>query len=174
VGETFRRPALFPYVFAGVAVAIAISNFSNAHIVERFGARRVAHSAIILFCLIGAAQVLVSSLYAQNFVLFLIFCAINMGLIGFIGSNCGAIAMEPYGDIAGTASSIQSAVRTILSALIGAWIGQHFDGTAFPMAAGFLICGIAAMACVFFAEKGRLFARPRTAPKPLPLETLRH
>jgi MFS transporter, DHA1 family, multidrug resistance protein len=174
VSETFKMPALFPYVFAGVAVAIAISNFSNAHIVERFGARRVAHSAIMLFCLIGAIQVLAAKFIPQDFITFLIFCAINMGLIGFIGSNCGAIAMEPYGDIAGTASSIQSAVRTILSALIGAWIGQHFDGTAFPMAAGFLICGIAALGCVFFAERGRLFARPRTAPRPLPLESLRH
>ncbi len=174
VGETFARPALFPYVFAGVAMAIAISNFSNAHIVERFGARRVAHTAIIISCIIGGIQVALAEFVPANFVLFLIFCAINMGLIGFIGSNCGAIAMEPYGDIAGTASSIQSAVRTILSALIGAWIGQHFDGTAFPMAMGFMLCGFAALAFVLFAEHGRLFQRPRTAPRPLPLESLRH
>ncbi len=174
VSETFARPALFPYVFAGVAVAIAISNFSNANIVERFGARRVAHTAIIASCLIGGIQVAVAHYFPADFVLFLIFCALNMGLIGFIGSNCGAIAMEPYGDIAGTASSIQSAVRTILSAVIGAWIGQHFDGTVLPMAMGFLLCGFAALACVLFAERGVLFQRPRTAPKPLPLDSLRH
>ncbi len=174
VSETFRVPHLFPLIFAGVAIAIAISNFSNAHIVERFGARRVAHTAILLSCLVGGVQVVVSLFAPHDLTLFLIFCALNMGLIGFIGSNCGAIAMEPYGDIAGTASSVQSAVRTILSASIGAWVGQHFDGTAFPMAMGFLLCGAGALALVAIAERGRLFRRPGTAPKPLPLETLRH
>jgi MFS transporter, DHA1 family, multidrug resistance protein len=174
VSETFKVEYLFPYIFAGVALAIAASNFSNAHIVERFGARRVAHSAIILSCIIGAIQVSVAMVAPYNLPIFLVFCSINMGLIGFIGSNCGAIAMEPFGDIAGTASSIQSFVRTMISASIGAYIGLSFNGTALPMALGFLLCGLGALGFVAIAERGKLFMRPRTAPRPLPLESLRH
>src|SRR3546814_5626202 len=45
IAEVFDARALFPLIFACVAIGIAIANFSNARIVERFGARRVSRSA---------------------------------------------------------------------------------------------------------------------------------
>ena len=164
----FGVPEFFPFGFAIVAIGIACANFTNARIVERFGARRLSQSALVGFILLGLLQLLAAWLAPQSLPLFLILITLNMAMIGFVGSNFSSIAMQPFGAVAGSASSFQSFVRTIMSALIGAWIGQQFTGSVVPMAAGFLLCGLAALALVAFGERGQLFTRPGTT-KHLPL-----
>ncbi|MEY4870224.1 MAG: hypothetical protein RIS11_1418 [Pseudomonadota bacterium] len=164
----FGVPEFFPFGFAIVAIGIACANFTNARIVERFGARRLSQSALVGFILLGLLQLLAAWFVPQSLPLFLILITLNMAMIGFVGSNFSSIAMQPFGAVAGSASSFQSFVRTIMSALIGAWIGQQFTGSVVPMAAGFLLCGLAALALVAFGERGQLFTRPGTT-KHLPL-----
>jgi DHA1 family bicyclomycin/chloramphenicol resistance-like MFS transporter len=60
IGEVFDARALFPFVFACVAIGIAIANFSNSRIVERFGARRVSQTAVFAFIATSIAQILVA------------------------------------------------------------------------------------------------------------------
>jgi DHA1 family bicyclomycin/chloramphenicol resistance-like MFS transporter len=67
------------------------------------------------------------------------------------------MAMENMGHIAGTASSIQGFITVTGGALIGALIGQSFDGTTVPMYVGFFAAGLIALAIVAVAERGRLF-----------------
>ena len=43
------------------------------------------------------------------------------------------------------------------STVIGAGIGQAYDGTTQPLTLGFLIAGCAAFAFVFATERGRMF-----------------
>lgn len=162
--DVFRAPDLFPVAFAVVAGTMAVANYFNSRIVERFGARRVSHSALIAYILFGAGQLILSwTTGGGPMLLFLALVALNMGMVGFTGANFSAIAMEPFGDIAGTASSFQNFVRMGLGALIGGMTGQRFDGTIEPLAEGFLVCGLLSMGCVLWAERGRLFTRPRRA-----------
>jgi DHA1 family bicyclomycin/chloramphenicol resistance-like MFS transporter len=67
------------------------------------------------------------------------------------------MAMENMGGIAGTASSVQGFTSVTFGAVIGVVIGQAFDGSTAPLAAGFLICGGVALAVVVVTERGRLF-----------------
>jgi DHA1 family bicyclomycin/chloramphenicol resistance-like MFS transporter len=76
---------------------------------------------------------------------------------GLVGSNFGSLAMGPLGHLAGTASSVQGFVTTVGGALIGFYIGQHFDGSVVPLALGFSLTGLASLACVIVAERGHLF-----------------
>jgi len=76
--------------------------------------------------------------------------------------------MQPFAEIAGAASSIQSFVRMVLASLIGITIGQFYDGTARPLALALLSAALLAMALVLFSEKGRLFRRLH--PRPVPAE----
>jgi MFS transporter, DHA1 family, multidrug resistance protein len=164
----FGMPEFFPFGFGIVAIGIACANFTNARIVERFGARRVSQSALVAFISLGAAQLLAALLVPNSLVLFLALITLNMAMIGFVGSNFSSIAMQPFGDSAGSASSFQNFVRTVLSAVIGAAIGQQFTGSAAPVAAGFLVCGLIALLLVWFGEHGKLFTRPGTT-KHIPL-----
>ena len=69
----------------------------------------------------------------------------------------GAMAMERMGEIAGTASSLQGFVTTLGGALIGAAIGQAFDGSTVPLYAGFLLMSVIAFGIIAITEKGRMF-----------------
>jgi DHA1 family bicyclomycin/chloramphenicol resistance-like MFS transporter len=158
---------LFPIAFAGVALTMACTNFLNSRIVMRFGTRRVAHSALCLFVLLGALQVALAALGQQGLWVTLVPLALNLSMMGLIGSNLSAISMIPFGHIAGTASSFQNSVRTLGGTLLGGFIGQQFDGTALPVALGFLLCGLVALACILIAEDGRLFTRPGNSLLPL-------
>ncbi|HEY1125408.1 MAG TPA: multidrug effflux MFS transporter [Sphingobium sp.] len=173
--DVFDAADIFPYCFACVAGSMAIANFSNSRIVERFGARRVSHMALLVFLVLSLLQLAASFMHPEPLWVFLTLVALNMGLVGFTGSNFGSIAMEPFGQIAGAASSFQSFARMALATLIGAFTGQRFDGTTLPLAEGFVVAGIVGLGFILWAEGGRLFTRPRKAaqrPKVPPPTTL--
>jgi DHA1 family bicyclomycin/chloramphenicol resistance-like MFS transporter len=96
---------------------------------------------------------------------FVILFALAMVQFGWIGSNFNSIAMEPLGHIAGTASSIQGFIQTLGGGLAGAMIGQAFDGSTTPLAAGFCGVSLLALALVLIAERGRLFASTSASPR---------
>src|SRR3546814_7139836 len=90
-----------------VAIGIAFANFSNARIVERFGARRVSQAAVFAFMVTALAQIVAALSGVETLTMFTLLMMVNVGLIGFIGGNFGSIAMEDFGHMAGVASSYQ-------------------------------------------------------------------
>ncbi|RMF38286.1 MAG: MFS transporter, partial [Alphaproteobacteria bacterium] len=46
---------------------------------------------------------------------------------------------------------------TMMAAVIGFFIGQAFDGSVAPLATGYTICGLAAIAIILLTERGRMF-----------------
>lgn len=149
----------FAVAFAGVAMFMALSSFVNARLVGRFGMRRLSHGSLLGFLGINAVWLAIqlSSPEPMPFALFITMFALSMFQFGWIGSNFNSLAMEPLGHVAGTASSVLGFMGTVGGALIGAVIGQAFDGTATPLVAGFFILAVCALVFVLIGEKGRLF-----------------
>ena len=83
--------------------------------------------------------------------------AANMSLLGFIGANFGSIALQPFRHIAGAASSAQGFLRMTSGALLGAFVGFAYDGTARPLALALLVTAVLSLAFVLFSERGTLF-----------------
>jgi MFS transporter, DHA1 family, multidrug resistance protein len=157
ITETFGAGDIFPMVFGICAGSMAIASWSNSRIVERFGARRVSHTALFAFIAVSAVQVMFAFQPDEHLWQFVPLMAINMALLGFIGSNFGAIAMNPFVTIAGAASSAHGFVRMTSAALIGGAIGYAFDGTARPLALALLASGLVCLVLVLVSEKGKLF-----------------
>lgn len=157
--DIFDAEDIFVYVFALNAGAMSLGNFANSRIVMRFGARRVSQSALLFFILVSIIHFALAMTDNINIWTFTAMLAPSMAMVGLTGANFSSIAMQPFGKIAGVASSFQNFSRTALSASIGAAIGLQFDGTVLPIAIGFLVCGIASLALIFWAEEGRLFRR---------------
>ena len=157
ITETFGAGDIFPLVFAICAGSMAFASWSNSRIVERFGARRVSHTALFFFIAVSAVQVMFAFQPEEHLWVFVPLMATNMALLGFIGSNFGAIAMNPFFNIAGAASSAHGFVRMTMAALLGGAIGYAFDGTARPLALALLASGLACLVLVLLSEKGKLF-----------------
>lgn len=159
VAEHFGAGDTFPLLFAAMAGGMALANFTNSRIVERFGARRVSHTALLVFIAVSAVQVWLAHLPHQTLWQFVPVMALNMCLVGFMGANFGSIALQPFARIAGAASSFQMFTRMVIAASLGALIGQAYDGTARPLAWSLLAGGILALGLVLYSEQGRLFRR---------------
>lgn len=155
----------FPVAFAGVALLMALSSFINSRFVGRYGMRRLSHGSLVGFIIVTFIWLMVQLFGPQPmpFALFISFFAIAMFQFGWIGSNFNSLAMEPLGHVAGTASSVLGFMSTVGGALIGAAIGQAFDGTATPMVIGYFTVSVIGLLFVLVAEKGKLF-HPHNAP----------
>lgn len=157
IGEAFGAGEKFPLIFAICAGCMALANWSNSRIVERFGARRVSHAALFAFIAVAAVQYWFASRPDEGLWTFVPLMAANMSLLGFIGANFGSIALQPFRHIAGAASSAQGFLRMTSGAALGAYIGYSYDGTAEPLALALLITAVLSLAFVLFSEKGELF-----------------
>ncbi len=155
----YELGSLFPVAFAAVALFMSLASFLNSRLVGRVGMRRLSHGALIGFMGVNLMWLVVqmSMAHPMPFMLFISFFGISMFLFGWIGSNFNSLAMEPLGHVAGTASSVLGFLSTVGGAIIGALIGQAFDGTAMPMVAGFFAVSVVGCAFVLIAERGRLF-----------------
>ena len=153
----YELGAWFPVAFAAVALFMAVSSYLNSRLVGRFGMRRISHGALLGFMAVSGLWFVLSLFGTIPFALFLLLFALAMFQFGLIGSNFNALAMEPLGHVAGTASSVLGFMGTAGGGLIGAALGQAFDGTTTPLGAGFLGVSLVGLAFVMIAEKGKLF-----------------
>jgi DHA1 family bicyclomycin/chloramphenicol resistance-like MFS transporter len=160
--DVFRTPRMFTLIFACIAFFVGLAAVINARFVGRYGTRMLSHGALLGFVTISAIHVAVSLSGYETLLIFTIIQASKMFCFGLVLSNFSSMAMEPLGHIAGTAASVQGFVTTLVGALVGFFIGQHFDGTDIPMLLGFLCCGSVAFLIVLITEKGRLFRPTET------------
>lgn len=155
--------AMFPVYFAAVAGLMAVSSFTNSRLVGRFGMRRMAHGALLGFMAATGLAFVLALIAPLPLWLFVLLFALAMTQFAWIGSNFNALAMEPLGHVAGTASSVQGFLQTVGGGVLGAIIGQAFNGTVVPLTAGYFFSSVIALVLVLTAERGRLF-QPHNQP----------
>jgi len=156
--EVYQLGAYFPLAFGSIALLMGLASFTNASLVRRLGMRRLSHVGICGFTLVAAIQVFVALLFDGRppLLLYASIFAINQFLFSLTMPNFNAMAMEPLGSIAGTASSFIGAYTTFTGALLGLVIGRSFNGTVTPLSMGYLCLGAACLLIVLWTERGRL------------------
>src|SRR6185312_596419 len=147
--EVFGIGAAFPVVFGAIASAMAIASFVNARLVGRLGMRRLSHSALAGFVGVSLVLAVLAALGMANLWVYAPLVAGSFFLFGLIAPNFNAIAMEPQGHNAGMASSVTGSLSTAVGALAGGLVARAFDGTVFPIAAGFAACSLLTCMIVF-------------------------
>lgn len=155
--DTFHQGDRFTVLFAICAGAMGLASFANSRLVERLGTRRISQTGLLVLILLSVVHIIVDWAGIESLGTYLALQALSLTCIGLCGSNFGAMAMEPVGHIAGTASSVQGFVVSVGAVMVGSAIGQAYDGTTFALALGYLAIGIGALAIVLVVERGRLF-----------------
>ncbi|MGU3316386.1 multidrug effflux MFS transporter [Sphingomonas sp. M6A6_1c] len=160
--DEFGAGRRFTLLFAICAFSMGVASFANSRLVERLGTRLISQAAVLALIALSVVHLIVIQAGQETLVSYMILQALSMTCIGLCGSNFGAMAMEPVGHIAGTASSVQGFITSIGAVLVGSAIGQSYAGTTLPLAIGYLLIGLAVLALIWVVEKGELF-RPRMA-----------
>ena len=155
----YRLGSLFPLAFGLVAGAMGTATLVNSRLVRRLGMRPLSHAGLAAFVCVGLAQVGLSLAYGGKppLVAFLAVLSLNQFLISFAMPNFNALALQPLGSVAGTASSFLGFYTTMLGAACGFLIGAAFDGSTLPIGLGYAGLGAAALLVVAWTEHGKLF-----------------
>jgi DHA1 family bicyclomycin/chloramphenicol resistance-like MFS transporter len=161
--EIYKLGPYFPIAFAAIAIGTAVAGFLNSKFVGRLGMRVISHGALVAFTAVAATMLVAEKMQMLPLPLFMALSALMMFSFGLMIANFTALAMEPQGHIAGTASSLYGSITTLLGIGIGMTMGQDYDGTLLPFSTGFFLCTLAALAVVLVTEKGRLF-KPHNKP----------
>jgi len=155
--DVYALGPAFPLAFASIAIAISAGTFLNSRLVIQHGMRKLSHTMIIGFTISALVLAAIAQLGLASFPVFTTMLAITFAMFGLIASNFNALAMEPVGRVAGSASALYGAVTSTGGAIFGALIGRAFDGTVVPFAMGLAGAGAATLLAVLWTERGKLF-----------------
>jgi DHA1 family bicyclomycin/chloramphenicol resistance-like MFS transporter len=161
--EIYHLGHYFPLAFATIAIGIALAGFFNSRLVIRLGMRVISHTALVIYALVAAVMLVAASTHMLPLALYMALSALALFTFGLMMSNFTALAMEPQGHIAGTASSLYGSITTLTGIGIGVTLGQLYDGTLLPFAIGSLICTLASIGIVLVTERGRMFTPSKQA-----------
>lgn len=150
--DVFALGHYFPLAFAAVAVTMSLSSFINSRLVGRLGMRTISRRAVGMFTALAAALLTLAFFGLLQLWAFMLLVGGIMFLLGMVFSNFNALAMEPQGSDAGTASSFIGSVTTIMAALLGYVVGQAYNGTVVPLGIGYLTLGAATLAIITFTD----------------------
>lgn len=151
--EQYHLENEFPYIFAGLAVAIGASTFLNGTLVLKYGMEKLVTIALLLFFGISLLYVI---LYGGSdnpaIEVLLAFFGIQFFAIGFLFGNLRALAMEPVGHIAGIGAAITGFISTLMAVPISTFIGKFTANTALPLFIGFSICGLLSIFILYYLK----------------------
>jgi len=136
IGETYGRGESFHYWFALIALIVAPAAPINGKLVVRYGMRPLVRRALLVqLCGSGLAIGLfaLAPLGETEFWVFFLWATTVFALASFTIGNLNALALEPLGHVAGMAASVMGSLSTVGGAVIGAVIGQFYDGTPMPL-----------------------------------------
>lgn len=155
--ETYQRGAEFPYWFALIAAFSATASFANGRLVMRIGMRKLALTAYLVQALFSLLMLLAfaGGLFTGwvAFAAFFIWATSVFFIAGFTFGNLNALAMRKMGHIAGMATSVMTAISTVLAVVIAGPVGLAFDDTPHATILAAVICSTLAWALMRQSDK---------------------
>ena len=145
----------FPLMFGAIAASMGLASFTNSRLVERFGMRRMAHTALWLFLILTSVLTLTAWGFKGHppLMLFAPLLAACLFCFSIMMPNFNTISLEPMRTIAGSASSWTGFYTSLIGAILGSVIGQAFNGTVLPLALGYWLIGVVVLATVVWTER---------------------
>lgn len=131
----------FPYIFAGIAIAIGIAILLNGSFVVKYGMEKLVTLSLVGYFLVSISYIIIFfNTPIPHIVYLLIFFALQFFFIGFLFGNIRALAMEPVGHIAGIAAAITGFISTMMAVPISTLIGRFVAASTLPLFIGFACC----------------------------------
>jgi DHA1 family bicyclomycin/chloramphenicol resistance-like MFS transporter len=128
-------PTVYAMVFGANAAGLIVMSQVNAWATRHLPPARLLRIALLV-PLAGAVLLLIGAVMGPGlgFAFLLPGLALSIAALGAILPLSAAIAMQPHGRVAGSASALLGTLQFSLGAVAGALTGVLHDGTALPMA----------------------------------------
>ncbi|NNC78727.1 MAG: multidrug effflux MFS transporter [Acidimicrobiales bacterium] len=155
IEDIYGREGQFAWFFGFNAIGMALAILLAARAVTHFGTYRVTLVSTTAIVIIAAIYVGIGETRGLGFwTFFLLACA----LTAFLASTNAlyqTLAMDPMGEVAGTAASITGVVIIGVGAVLGAIIDRAIDTTVIPFGVASLLYGGVGLVAVLAARPTR-------------------
>ena len=155
VDEVYGRDSQFIVFFGLSGAGMAVALLTNNRLIDRFGTRRMvvrAATTFVVISVIGLAVALAGN-GVPSVWLWFGWAVLANASNTVIGPMSSAIAMEPMGDKAGTASAVLGLAQVGGGAVLAAIVDAQIDRTVTPMIFGALVFGVIGLGCVLLAVR---------------------
>lgn len=144
IGEIYGRPDLFPWIFAGIGLAMSLCALLNSRLSSRFGAKRTLRWLLMGYTLVGTSLLLYS--FSVNdppgMTLFFTGVCTLMAINIAVEPNSSALALEPMGEMAGMAASVYGTLFFFVGASLGSIISALMVDGVVALIVGFFLIGV--------------------------------
>ena len=151
----FGAGKMFTVYFGSLALVFGVSSLLNSRFVERLGMHYICKRSFICIVAASAAFFALNLAMEPRLWMFLAYASVLFFSVGLVFGNLNALAMEPMGHIAGIASAVIGFVSSMVSMVLGAGIGQMYNGTLIPMTLGFLVLGSLSLIILLYTSSPR-------------------
>lgn len=151
----YGRSGQFAILFSLASAISAAAAYANSRLVERIGANTVMKVSGAGFVVVGTliAAISVIDTGRPSFWLWYGLVTVIFALVNIFIPTGNALAMEPMGHLAGTASAVVGTLSLLGGTLLGMLIDGLLESSVTPMSIGFLVYGGLAMLSVLWASR---------------------
>jgi MFS transporter, DHA1 family, multidrug resistance protein len=135
-------PPLYSFFFSLNAAAFFAASQFTGTLSERFGLRRLVRVAVTGYVVIMVALLLIAASGVDRLEVLVTLLFAGNGFLGLVIPATSVLAMEDYGEFAGTASALMGTLQFATGAICMIVAGIFFDGTPLPMIVGIAICAV--------------------------------
>ena len=161
-------PTLYSLAFSVNAVGFFGASQMTGLLVKRFGLNRVVRASVWGFTVPMVALLVIFALGVDSLAVLAALMFTAFAFLGLVLPTTGVLAMEEYGEIAGTASSLMGTLQTLAGATVMGITASFFNGTALPMVVSFAVCAVVTLVLTLVTIRGE--SPPLEGPFEIPAE----
>ena len=153
----YGKASQFAVIFSILGIPMAIAFFASNSFISMFGAKKVAIFSVGVSVLINITSLLlaITSNGSPNFWIWLLLVGSSNIFLSLLTPIGLSLALEPMGDLAGTASGVAGAISLGGAALLAVIFSAQIKYSVTPLALGYLLYSTISLFLVFFTESTR-------------------
>ena len=139
--EQYALGDKFPLYFATISLSLGTASFLNTRLVMRFGMRKLVRWALGAVSILAVIFLFIAIPLGGNPPLWVLmtYLMVSFFCTGILFGNINALAMQPLGHMAGLGAAVVGSLSTLISMLLGTFIGQNYNGTILPLVIGMVV-----------------------------------
>ncbi len=153
----YGKASQFALIFSILGIPMAIAFVASNSFISMFGAKQVAIFSVGVSVLINITSLLhvITSNCSPNFWIWLLLVGSSNIFLSLLTPIGLSLALEPMGDLAGTASGVAGAISLGGAALLAVIFSAQIKYSVTPLALGYLLYSTISLFLVFFSESTR-------------------
>lgn len=154
ISEFYHRPRLFPFIFGGIGIVMALFSLSNTFFSKRFGAKATLRVFLIAYFITALVFVCLHWMAGPLLPLPWFIACIGLLMAITLGAdpNSGALALLYMGEKAGIAASVYGTLFFFAGSGMGALISNLIGHNVFALALSALLVSTISLV-LFFSDK---------------------